>query len=447
MWVEENYNYYELAPILSNYGRRSKKRWGCGINNGLTFGKDFHAEFYLPEEELNLEAENWYKFLTNKKKFNLYLQSIKTSSDEVLSEIKKLIATDLSKLTAKQLWELHDFYGMKLGRLFNCYIVSQPHRIAKLERKVLQFLQEKRVEDIAHYFSVLTTPSTKIIFSPVGNKLFTRSFAELVGKESNVIDKELINKVIYHEEKVRNLEKQKMLAELKPSQKVNSLIEVLSILGHERFKMRFVWMPALYYGELFLIEFKRRYNISKSELRAYDTPELENLIRFGKKLSPKVIFVRKKGFLKHLKNGVIYTYEGVQAQKILQTLVSKKEKKEELTGMVASKGHAVGRVLILSYRHSEEHSSKIKKMQEGDIIVTEMTRPNIITACEKAGAIVTDEGGILSHAAIVSRELGVPCVIGTKEATSCFKDGDYIEVDANTGKVRKITFREIFRKK
>ncbi|MBI2112246.1 hypothetical protein HYT52_01800, partial [Candidatus Woesearchaeota archaeon] len=228
MWVEENYNYYELAPILSNYGRRSKKRWGCGINNGLTFGKDFHAEFYLPEEELNLEAENWYKFLTNKKKFNLYLQSIKTSSDEVLSEIKKLIATDLSKLTAKQLWELHDFYGMKLGRLFNCYIVSQPHRIAKLERKVLQFLQEKRVEDIAHYFSVLTTPSTKIIFSPVGNKLFTRSFAELVGKESNVIDKELINKVIYHEEKVRNLEKQKMLAELKPSQKVNSLIEVLS---------------------------------------------------------------------------------------------------------------------------------------------------------------------------------------------------------------------------
>jgi len=79
--------------------------------------------------------------------------------------------------------------------------------------------------------------------------------------------------------------------------------------------------------------------------------------------------------------------------------------------------------------------------------VTEMTRPNIILACERAGAIVTDEGGILCHAAIVSRELGVPCVIGTKEATSCFKDGDYVEVDANDGKVRKITFKEYSAKK
>ena len=57
---------------------------------------------------------------------------------------------------------------------------------------------------------------------------------------------------------------------------------------------------------------------------------------------------------------------------------------------------------------------------------------------KKAAAIVTDEGGITSHAAIVSRELGIPCVIGTKFATKVFKDGDLIEVDADKGIVRKI---------
>ena len=77
-------------------------------------------------------------------------------------------------------------------------------------------------------------------------------------------------------------------------------------------------------------------------------------------------------------------------------------------------------------------------MNHGDIIVTEMTKPNIITACEKAGAIVTDEGGMLCHAAIVSRELGIPCVVGTKIATKVLKDGDIVEVDAGNGVVRRV---------
>ena len=56
---------------------------------------------------------------------------------------------------------------------------------------------------------------------------------------------------------------------------------------------------------------------------------------------------------------------------------------------------------------------------------------------EKAAAIVTDIGGITTHAAIISRELGIPCIIGTKIATKLLKDGDYIEVDAENGIVKK----------
>ena len=67
-----------------------------------------------------------------------------------------------------------------------------------------------------------------------------------------------------------------------------------------------------------------------------------------------------------------------------------------------------------------------------------MTRPEMVVAMKKATAIVTDEGGVTCHAAVVSRELNIPCIIGTRNATKFLKDGDKVEVDANKGIVKKI---------
>jgi pyruvate,water dikinase len=74
--------------------------------------------------------------------------------------------------------------------------------------------------------------------------------------------------------------------------------------------------------------------------------------------------------------------------------------------------------------------------KSGKILVTGMTRPEFVPLMRKAKAIITDEGGIACHAAIISRELGLPCIIGTKIATKVLKDGDLVEVDANKGAVR-----------
>lgn len=71
-------------------------------------------------------------------------------------------------------------------------------------------------------------------------------------------------------------------------------------------------------------------------------------------------------------------------------------------------------------------------------MVSTMTFPHFIPAMEKAGAFITDEGGILCHAAIVAREMGKPCIIGTGNATRVLKDGDLVEVDAERGIVRKV---------
>lgn len=83
-------------------------------------------------------------------------------------------------------------------------------------------------------------------------------------------------------------------------------------------------------------------------------------------------------------------------------------------------------------------SEDIGKVRDGDILVSSMTRPEMIMAMKKAAAFVTDEGGITSHAAIIAREMKKPCIIGTKIATQVLKDGDLIEVDADNGIVRKL---------
>lgn len=86
----------------------------------------------------------------------------------------------------------------------------------------------------------------------------------------------------------------------------------------------------------------------------------------------------------------------------------------------------------------QKTKNELKNFPKGKILVAKSTQPNYLPAMQRAKAFITDEGGLLCHAAIVSRELGIPCIIGTKNATHVLKDGDMVEVDANEGIVRKL---------
>ena len=105
---------------------------------------------------------------------------------------------------------------------------------------------------------------------------------------------------------------------------------------------------------------------------------------------------------------------------------------KEIKGTCACPGKVKGIVRIIN------QAVDIEKMQYGDILVSLATTPSIVSAMKKAAAIITDEGGLTCHASIVSRELNIPCVIGTKFATQVLKDGDMVEVDAENGIIKKI---------
>ncbi|MBU2562471.1 MAG: phosphoenolpyruvate synthase [Nanoarchaeota archaeon] len=102
-----------------------------------------------------------------------------------------------------------------------------------------------------------------------------------------------------------------------------------------------------------------------------------------------------------------------------------------LTGLAASPGIASGKIKII------RNLENLNKITKGDILVTKMTNPDMVVAMQKSAAIVTDEGGLTAHAAIVSREMGIPCIVGTQEATTKLKDGEIITVDGFNGKVYK----------
>ncbi len=102
-----------------------------------------------------------------------------------------------------------------------------------------------------------------------------------------------------------------------------------------------------------------------------------------------------------------------------------------LSGLAASPGIGVGKVKIV------RDLADLPKVNQGDILVTEMTNPDMVVTMQKSAAIVTDEGGLTAHAAIVSREMGIPCIVGTQEATTKLREGEIITVDGTNGKVYK----------
>lgn len=189
-----------------------------------------------------------------------------------------------------------------------------------------------------------------------------------------------------------------------------------------------------------LKEAAKRLGLSSEEVVTLSSDEIVGLLQGELKNAEKAISNRNRGYAIVWINGQNYTLfdsKAVKLQKLVADTFKGKVKKKRSTskiikGTPASLGRAVGVVKVL-LSHKE-----VDKVNTGNILVASMTTPDYVMAMEKAAAFVTDEGGITCHAAIVAREFGVPCIVGTGNATSLLKDGDIVEVNANRGIVAKL---------
>ena len=154
----------------------------------------------------------------------------------------------------------------------------------------------------------------------------------------------------------------------------------------------------------------------------------------GKAVDFKKIDGRKNEYLLIMENGKIKEYFGSEINIRLKTELKhlSVRNKNKVVGKTACKGFAKGKARLVFTRND------YKKIQKNEILVTPMTKPDIELYLKLVKGIVTNDGGALCHASIISREMNIPCVVGTKIATDIFKDGDLVEVDADKGIVRKI---------
>jgi phosphoenolpyruvate synthase/pyruvate phosphate dikinase len=197
---------------------------------------------------------------------------------------------------------------------------------------------------------------------------------------------------------------------------------------------KIVFEPDGYMGR-FLKKLEAQTNVSVDHLKRYSVREVIDLVKNKTHVEDEIIKDRDIFFSSKDLNII-----GKEAKPLAEKFVNKYRQVSNLIkGVIANKGIARGkaRVLVVDFGNFNLVSNAVKEMQEGEILVAETTAPEIIQACHKAAAIITNQGGMLSHAAIISRELNIPCIIGTdKDVILSIKTGDDVEVDADNGIIR-----------
>ncbi len=190
---------------------------------------------------------------------------------------------------------------------------------------------------------------------------------------------------------------------------------------------------ALYYLEKFLENLENATNLEKHELSFYTAEELTTFLSTGRRVEAWLLADRMNEYAMTLHNETFIMMQGSRAKDWIETNFKEfAAQVSEVKGLAAYRGKITGKARIL-LSASDQHT-----VNEGDILIVPMTTPDYLPSMQRAAGFVTDEGGVICHAAIVARELKKPCVIGTKKATSVFQSNDTVEVDGFTGMVRLI---------
>lgn len=244
------------------------------------------------------------------------------------------------------------------------------------------------------------------------------------------------------EDKIILSQKQQQLRKDFQEEKINYLAWLFQQISLERVRLKGGWAGSDFLYLPLYQEISRRTKIPLKELYSfYRIEEVIQAIQGHRPiLSPAELEERKQAYVLLLQEGKLQFFSGAEAETIIAQELKHLWKKDssEISGRVASSGVARGKVRVVIPGDLFMLSQSLHEFQEGEILVTTMTQPNMVPLMKKAVAFITDEGGMTSHAAIIAREFNIPCIVGTEIATKVLKDGDLVEVDAEKGIVKKL---------
>lgn len=248
-----------------------------------------------------------------------------------------------------------------------------------------------------------------------------------------------IRKEIKHmDEETRKLhnKKQQLLKKIRlsPVEKKNIAFASKLIVLHDERKI--AMMKQFYYIFTLIHEIAGRFNLTYGEISSLTYEEFIDFISGNMGFDRQEIHRRIDETITINETGKkTRLFYGKDARELFDAARKISEEQKEIKGMIGSRIR--GKEIIRGIARIIK-DPKNTDFKQGEILVTSMTRIEFVPIMKRSLAIVTDEGGVACHAAIVSRELGIPCVIGTRTATAMIKDGDEIEVDTEKGIVKKL---------
>lgn len=245
------------------------------------------------------------------------------------------------------------------------------------------------------------------------------------------------------EEQTRKRELKSALKKIKASRILVDQVNLLQEYIFLRTYRKNAICQAHYYHLPLLYEVARRLDLTEDQIKLLCYEEIIGGLSNRKSVNnlKKLAGERQSGWAILMWKGKIKIITGVkniiEIMERYQIVAPGPQIQRMVKGSPACRGRATGRVKVV------RKLSELDKVEKGDVLVARMTTPDYMLAIHKASAIVTDEGGVTCHAAIVSREFNLPCIVGTRNATQVLSDNDLVEVDANEGVVRVVEAVEV----
>lgn len=344
--------------------------------------------------------------------------------DNILNkQIRKNLTTELKIANKKE-------QDLLLSKLIipkkKSYFVQENEAILKMALKLNENKNCELDEEIKDYLEKFAWMPSTAYLGPFTNK------NKVLEKVKKLLNEKIKKKI----KKTKQIKKEALKNYKKAYQKIERSQETIELIDLARefiFLQTYrldIFFKAHYYVFPLLEKVAACLNLNVKELVYLTGDEITKSLQSGLVVTKKEIGQRIKDYALIFKQGRFLLSSNNQTRKGKEG--AKSIKNAVVKGDIANRGRATGRVKII------KSNQDMKKVNKGDLIVSPMTHPKLIEAITKSSGIITDFGGMLCHAAIISREFGIPCLIGTKTATRIFQDDDLVELNAYDGIARKL---------
>lgn len=471
---------FQFSQIwLSSFVNNIDKTIGISYKKILcVYDRGYNLKFYYGEKDSELISKIILQKIIHEKFGKIINKNIRRVADKLFEASKKITPMFLKSLSNaklrdfyKKLDDIHtEFYTWcwlpNAVDMFHAHLTNYLKQLlaqhVKTEEKInaalvaLSFSEEKSFvqEELESLLKIASHkkehPQDKTVFE----KMLAKHHADFfylkhlwIGKDGvSTIDeyRQAIRKIIAECDPMVMLsqEHKKWLVgkqlrgtyekRLNLSQKEKELFRTYAEFAFTKAYRRRIQLYWAYKMDFIFQELAKRLQISFIEVRFLLPDEVEEGLTNGLSSAlKKEIHSRTQHCVYYAEKNRDIVAVGDECAAFEQTIVDEvSQNLTEFTGQVACVGKVQGIAKIVNT------PKDIQKIQQGDVLISIATNPDILPAMKKASAFVTEQGGITSHAAIVAREMQKPCIIGTKIATKVLKDGDLVEVDADKGVVR-----------